>query len=646
MTDVTRKVKTVLWALFFFGLVAIGFRLRYGLGAVSNLSDAVPWGLWKILNMVAGVALATSGFTVGFLVYVLKLERFRPLVKPAVLIAVLGYASSVFVLTLDIGLPHRIWHPIVMWNEHSFLFEVAWCVMLYLNVALIEFSPEVLERLRLGRIAHRLHRVAFGLIVTGIALSSLHHSSLGSLFLVTPQRLHPLWYTPRLPLFFILSAMGAGLMVVLLVRIVYAWWYDPEPVFGVGACRAGCAAAPAGENSPANGEGRELPLLRGLAVLAAGLLGVCGVLKIADLFVTGAWVHLLAGTWESGFLAGEWLLSTGLPILLLFIPAVRRSPGGLGVSAACAAAGLVWNRLNVGLFGYYRDAGEVYLPSLGEWALSLGVIAGAGLAFFFLVENVNVFGSPVGRTPRIAFHLRLAAGRLTGSWDAVVPSGLRSASLVAVFVIPLAWVLLQPPTAGGALSVRRPVTPPVALDPERDALLLDGDRDGLAVRFPHREHQARLGEEASCGVCHHLSVPRDHSTPCSRCHRDMERSTCLFDHTFHFAAVAARERMAGILAANGTCDICHTPAETRTVASSKDCRVCHDEDMAPAREPPPVPLAFSLACGYREAMHQTCVACHQESRETADRPDLADCVTCHTPAGDPGKEVVLRHQTE
>ena len=91
----------------------------------------MPWGLWKILNMVAGVALATGGFTVGFLVYVLKLERFRPLVKPAILIAFLGYGSSVFALILDIGLPHRIWHPLVMWNEHSFLFEVAWCVMLY-----------------------------------------------------------------------------------------------------------------------------------------------------------------------------------------------------------------------------------------------------------------------------------------------------------------------------------------------------------------------------------------------------------------------------------------------------------------------------------------------------------------------------------
>ena len=139
-------LKDILWALALAGAVAIGFRLWFGLGATTNLSDVVPWGLWKILNMVAGVALATSGFTVGLLVYVLKLERFRPLLKPAILLAFLGYGSSVFALVLDIGLPHRIWHPIFMWNPHSFLFEVAWCVMLYFTITIIEMSPTVTAR--------------------------------------------------------------------------------------------------------------------------------------------------------------------------------------------------------------------------------------------------------------------------------------------------------------------------------------------------------------------------------------------------------------------------------------------------------------------------------------------------------------------
>ena len=162
MIDRNRFFKDLLWVLALAGALAIVFRLWYGLGPTTELSDAVPWGLWKILNMVAGVALATGGFTVGFLVYVLRIERFRPLVKPAILVAFLGYGSSCFALLLDIGLPHRIWHPILMWNGHSFLFEVAWCVMLYFTVTMVELSPTVLERLRLERPAKFLHRIAFG----------------------------------------------------------------------------------------------------------------------------------------------------------------------------------------------------------------------------------------------------------------------------------------------------------------------------------------------------------------------------------------------------------------------------------------------------------------------------------------------------
>jgi Ni/Fe-hydrogenase subunit HybB-like protein len=119
-----------------------------------------------------------------------------------------------------------------MWNINSFLFEVFWCVMLYFTVTVIELAPALFERARADRIAHLLHRVAFVVVIIGISLSSLHHSSLGSLFLVTPQRLHPLWYSPWLPWLFLSSTIGAGLMVVVLARILWARWYDTEAVFG------------------------------------------------------------------------------------------------------------------------------------------------------------------------------------------------------------------------------------------------------------------------------------------------------------------------------------------------------------------------------------------------------------------------------
>jgi Ni/Fe-hydrogenase subunit HybB-like protein len=150
----TRAVKDVLWALALAGLVGACLRLWFGLGATTHLSNAMPWGLWKILNMVGGVALSTSGFTVGFLVYVLGLKRFQPFMKPAILIAFLGYGCSCTALLLDIGLPQRFWHPVFMWNDNSFLFEVFWCVLLYFTVTAIELSPGCpcfLSLPRLGR---------------------------------------------------------------------------------------------------------------------------------------------------------------------------------------------------------------------------------------------------------------------------------------------------------------------------------------------------------------------------------------------------------------------------------------------------------------------------------------------------------------
>jgi Ni/Fe-hydrogenase subunit HybB-like protein len=617
-------LKDLLWALALAGAVAIAFRLLFGLGATTHLTDRVPWGLWKILNMVAGVALSTGGFTVGFLVYVLKLERFRPLVKPAILIALLGYGCSAFALLLDIGLPHRIWHPIVMWNPHSFLFEVGWCVMLYLTVTVLEMSPTVLERIGLRKPAHLLHRVAFWIVTVGIMLSSLHHTSLGSLFLVTPQRLHPLWYTPRLPLLFILSAMGAGLMVVVLAKLLHSHWYDPEAVFGAGP---GCTAS-----GSANGEasaclGRDFPMVRQLARLAASVLAVYLLVKLGDLWATGAWRELVAGTWESWSYGLALLLGAALPALLMASPAARTSPGVIGAAATSAALGLVWNRLNVGVLGYFRDAGTVYVPTLTEWALSLGVIAAAGIVFLFAAENLPIFDEGWRELQRARQRFSPAFDSFSQVWRMTLASGLNRASLIAVFVVPAAFVLLYPPYQPGKLPPR-PVQPPVAADMERRVLRIDADRAGVAVVFPHADHQKRLGGEGSCVHCHHISLPQDHSTPCSRCHRDMERDTDIFDHTAHLAAVAKRDALSGVVPGNQSCSACHAPALARSAATAKACLDCHEKDMSPSRKVEGA-LTLATAGGYRSAMHETCIACHEREAAKQNRPALRECGNCH-----------------
>ncbi|MGD2123701.1 MAG: polysulfide reductase NrfD [Gemmatimonadota bacterium] len=627
MTARTRGIKDPLWAIALAGLVAGILRLWFGLGATTNLTDQVPWGLWKVLNMVAGVAISTSGFTVGFLVYVLRLERFRPLMKPAILVAFLGYGCSCLALLFDIGLPWRFWHPFFMWNEHSFLFEVFWCVILYFTVTAIELAPTVFEKLKAEKAAKFLHRIAFGVVVVGISLSSLHHSSLGSLFLVTPQRLHPLWYTPLLPLLFILSAMGAGLMFVVLVRILHAHWYDPEVVFGPSRVEHEICLIRAGGRvgqEPERIAGPAMPRLTGLASVATGILAVYGLMQIVALSTGGGWQALLAGTWESYLYGAEILLSTILPIVLVWSPGTRGSPIALGVAAFSASAGLGLNRMDVGIFGYFRDAGAVYFPSLAEWALSLGVVAAAALVFLYFAENMGVFvdsrgGYGEGRPFGASFD------SLSRVWHVALRSGMERATVIGVFVIPLAWALMYPPFHEPNPAE---VIPAAGLNVTRASLRIDGNEGGVATAFPHEEHKERLGGDSSCVNCHHLSMPGDETTPCSRCHTHMVDATRIFDHDRHQSLVAEEEGLAGVFPENQSCAVCHTAGQAKTTDSAKGCLECHEDDTGWKEiEDPAADLTWAVS--YLEAMHGTCAGCHEEEAEKGDRPELRDCSTCH-----------------
>ncbi len=620
MSDRSRALKDVLWLFVFFGAVAIALRLWYGLGATTNLSDSVPWGLWKILNMVAGVALATGGFTVGLLAYVLGLERVRPLVKPAILVAFLGYGSSVFALVLDIGLPHRIWHPMVMWNPYSFLFEVAMCVAVYFTITIVELTPTLLERFpRWSKAVAVLHSATPTIVIFGITLSSLHHTSLGSLFLVTPQRLHPLWYSTWLPGLFIVSAMGAGMMMIVLV--VMTWETLTHGADAAGSWRDVSTAEAISTDSSSRQRGLEI-----LAATATALLALLLVLKVVDLVRTGAWTFLVAGSWESWLYLAELVLAAVVPVSLMLVPAVRRSRRGVAVAASVAVLGLVLNRLNVGIFGYFRDAGTVYFPSSLEWALSLGVIAAAALVLLIVAENFPVFDDRWQERASRRQQLQHGFDKLSGVWTVALGDGLGRVSLVAVFAVPLAWVLLAPPQQRAALE--DPVRPPSATDPQRAVLRLDGNGSSLAVHFPHLDHRQRLGGDASCQHCHHFALPRDNATPCSRCHRSMHERSDLFDHSRHMAAVAAKEQLAGLHPGNRSCPLCHQPGQAESAQAVKPCWECHREDMKPTQRPleardlrhPPA---------YRAAFHGFCVACHQKEAVSQNRPALAECANCH-----------------
>jgi Ni/Fe-hydrogenase subunit HybB-like protein len=582
------RVKEFLWLVAMFGLVALVLRTFLGLGATTNLTDAMPWGLWKIFNMVAGVALATGGFTMACIVYVFHLKKYQSLVRPAIAIAFLGYGVSAFSLMWDIGLPYRIWHPILpsMWNPHSFLFEVAWCVMLYFTVSFVELSATISEKSPWHKVAQFLHRISVPVVILGITLSTLHHSSLGSLFLVAPGRLHPLWYTGDwIPFQFFVSAVGGGMMTVVLVALLYAYLYNKQP---------------------------DLAAVQGTAFAAAAALLVFFFLRVGELTAHHKWGLVFSGQWESFVFGVELLLEVVLPVGLVAVPRVRRSAWGLAAAAAIAMLGLVMQRIDTGITGFVRWLDTPYFPSLTEFAFSAGVYAAAGLMFMFLVERFDVFEKVTwGRDEKVE-------GDFTRLWWDVVKSVPARISLLVVLAVPIAVLVFSTNALQGFPLIRQAVEAPTGADPTRSSLRLDGNANGKFVLFAHKQHQESMGGAASCPQCHHLNKPNDPDTACFHCHSDFMLSRSIFNHSLHERA----------LGGNKACAQCHNLSLPESRDNSKPCADCHIKDMG--MKPLAAGRKFNdLALGYKAAMHKLCVSCHQKKGAEMGYPELAECSTCH-----------------
>ncbi len=359
-----------------FGIVLVLFagvtvlRFMRGLGAVTNLSDRFPWGLWIGFDVLCGVGLAAGGFTLTTIVHIFNLHRFEPIVRPSVLTAFLGYLLVIAGLMFDLGQPWRIWHALIFWNPHSVMFEVAWCVMLYTIVLALEFSPVVFEGLRLAGPQRVMHAVETPLVIAGVILSTLHQSSLGSLYLIVPEKLHPLWYTPLLPLLFFISAIGAGIGMVILES------YLSKRTFG---------------------RHLEMDLLEPLARGMVVTLGIYGLLRLIVIRQNGAAALLLHPGYEGAMFLLEIGIGVVLPVGMLLVDRVRTSSTGLVVAAMFAVLGFVMNRLNVSVTGMEGAAGLHYVPSWMELAVSLGLVALGFGCFRLAVRYFPVFPQPAHR---------------------------------------------------------------------------------------------------------------------------------------------------------------------------------------------------------------------------------------------------------
>ena len=349
------------------GLTFLAIRFISGIGAVTNLDNVTPWGLWIGVDVAAGVALAAGGFTSAALGHIMHREYYHVIVRPALLTAMLGYTFVAFAVFVDIGRFYYIWHPLVMWNGNSALFEVGICVMIYMTVLYIEFLPIVTERF-IGRVDlpgflkslnktvddvlryldNRLSLTMFIFIIAGVVLSTLHQSSLGTLMVIAGQKMHPLWQTPVLPLLFLLSAISVGFPMVMFESLIASRSFKLKP---------------------------EMKILSRLGNMVAPILGVYIAVKIGDVFIRETFKYILIFDSTAWMFIAEFALIF-IAFILFLSKKITHSPLGLFIASKLVIAGVLLNRFNNFVVAYNPFFNPVkYYPSFGEISVTLGCIA-------------------------------------------------------------------------------------------------------------------------------------------------------------------------------------------------------------------------------------------------------------------------------
>ena len=382
----------VLLAVMAAGAVAVIARFTGGIGYVTNLTNARPWGLWVGVDVATGVALAAGGFTTAALAHILGRHHYEPITRPALLTAALGYTFVVIGLLIDIGRSWAIWKPMVHWNPNSVLFEVAMCVMVYLNVLYLEFFPIVAEQFKgrvnlpgllapLNRPGEAILRIGDAvldktmwiLIILGVVLSCMHQSSLGSLMLVAPTKIHPLWYTPILPLLFLTSAIGVGYPMVVFETTLASSSFNLDP---------------------------EMNILSPLTRITSFLLGIYMVLKLGDMFYRGTYVYLLDGSFQTNAFIVEMVFGVMVPWVMLLFRSMRQSRRGIFTAATLIVLGVVLNRINVFIVAYRPPLSDnVYFPAPGEILVTLGLVAALMFIYRIIVTFLPVLQEAKGVAP-------------------------------------------------------------------------------------------------------------------------------------------------------------------------------------------------------------------------------------------------------
>ena len=345
--------------------VILVYRFINGLGAVTNLNDGYPWGIWIAYDVVVGSAFACGGYAMALLVYIFNKGQYHPLVRPALLASLFGYTLAGVSVIFDLGRWWNFWH--IFWpgyaQVNSVMFEVAVCISAYIVVMWIEFSPAFLEKWGMKDVKQKLNKLLFFFIALGVLLPSMHQSSLGSLLVIFGQQIHPLWQSGMLlPVTYLLTAILLGFAVVIFEATLSSTGFKRQ---------------------------LETDVLAPLAKVMYLTLAAYVVLRVAEVLIRGALGTAFAATWQAFWFWVE-MACFIVPLATLASASARRSASKLFVGAVLLMLGGFLLRINGFLVGYMTGEGWNYFPSLAELMVTVGIIAFEILAYIYIVRNYPV----------------------------------------------------------------------------------------------------------------------------------------------------------------------------------------------------------------------------------------------------------------
>lgn len=364
-----------------FGLSVGAYRMVVGLGETTNLSKAFPWGIWISFDL-AVVALSGGAFTLAALVYVFQMHDLHAATRPTVLAGLLGYSSVMVILLFDLGRWDRFYNVFLHPNVSSALLEVSWCIAAYSLILIYELSPVLLEHTRFKGLLPVIKRYTVPIVIAGVTLSTMHQSSLGTMFIIMSPRLHPLWSSMLLPVFFLVSSFAAGISLVV-----------------------------AGANISYGLFKRSLTTrtLAKLTWFLPWILAFYLVLKFGEMIIANELDLLFSSGIYSLLFWTELLFGVLLPIALFAFQRVRSSRVLSLFGALLIIGGVILNRFDVTWFAIASVGGETYTPHWMEIALLAGVLAGVILIYSLIARYFPVYEET------IAYDTKTAANSLERS---------------------------------------------------------------------------------------------------------------------------------------------------------------------------------------------------------------------------------------